>query len=512
MLDSLLDKISTNKKLASFSLGVILNFAFAPFFIWPLNIVIPFFIFIITKANSKSEAALLGWLFGFGFYLANLYWITIGVGVYIAEFWWALPFSLTLLPAYLACYFAILSFAMYLIKDKNFFINSFVCFWVVIELLRSKLLTGFPWSLIAYSFSFSDIIIQVSSIIGSYGLGAIIIFSFSSLFYLLVKNYKKLAVYSSITITLWIGIFYYGKDRLDSLPTENTEIKIRLVQPSVVQTDKWSLEKFWQNFAKHKKLSSDNRLDFRPDLIIWPEAAVVLEPKYAEVLSALRSVVVGTKSILVTGGVTDNLSQNNRKKDKIFASIYAIKATGNLLFDYHKSHLVPFGEYVPYSDILPINKITPGLLPYSPGKPGFIVSLEELGLKIRPLLCYEIIFPDEVRMNNRDADLILNLTNDAYYGNSSGPYQHFYIAKMRAVENGLPLVRVANNGISSIIDPVGRVLVKSSLNSVVYIDSFLPYKLSEATLYSLYGNKLVFIYILVSFILVFLLPRKEILQ
>ena len=510
MLENLLNKISTNKKLASFSLGVIFNFAFAPFFIWPLNIVLPFFIYIITKSESRKESALIGWLFGFGFYLTNLYWISIGVGVYISDFWWAIPFSLMLLPGFLAFYFAILGFGMYLIKNKKFFINSFVAFWVVLELLRSNLFTGFPWSLIAYSFSFSDTVIQITSIIGSYGLGAIIVFSFSSLFYLLVKNYKKLAIYSSISLFTWLILLYYGNNRLDSFPTENTEIKLRLVQPSIVQTEKWSIQKFWDNFESHKKLSLDNRLDFRPDLIIWPEAAVILEPKYAEIFAALRSVVLGTKSILITGGVTDNLSQEDRKRDKVFASIYAIKSTGNLLFDYHKAHLVPFGEYVPYANILPINKITPGLVPYSPGKPGFIVSLEDFNLKIRPLLCYEIIFPDEVRMNNENSDFILNLTNDGYYGRSSGPYQHFYTAKMRAVENGLPLIRVANNGISSIIDPMGRVLVESSLNSVLYIDGFLPNKLSKPTFFSLYGNKFVYIYIIISFILVFLLARKEI--
>ena len=509
MLTSLLGSINNKAKISSFILGVLFSFAFAPFFVWPLNITLAFFAFLIRNTETKADALKIGWLFGFGFYLANLYWISIGVGVYADRFWWAIPISLVCLPAFLAIYSAALSLTMHFLKEKSFYVNNFVCLWIIFEIIRSKLFTGFPWSLVAYSFAFSDSVIQISSVIGSYGLGIIILFSFSSFYYLIIGHIKKFICYFFIVCVMWLVMLHYGKNRLESTPPENTEIKIRMVQPSIEQSSKWSIEKFWEHFDEHKKLSIYDRQDFKPDLIIWPEAAVILEPKYAEVINALRSVVVGTKSILITGGITDNLTQENRKKDKVFASIYAIKETGNLIFDYHKSHLVPFGEYVPYSDILHIHKITPGLVPYSPGKPGFIIKIEDLNLKIKPLLCYEIIFPDEVRMLNKNADLILNLTNDAYYGKSSGPYQHFYIARMRAVENGIPVIRVANNGISGIFDPFGRIIAQSTLNSRSYIDGFIPNKLDKSTIYSEYGNKVVYIYIITSLILAFFLPKKK---
>lgn len=505
MFEILTSFVSSYRRFAPFLFGALLSSCFAPLFFYPSLIAIGLFAFQIRKAESYKEAFWIGYFFGFGFFLAGLYWICIGVSVYISQFWWAIPFALFGLPCFLGFYFAFLGYCSFFFAKKPFFINSFSCLWIIFELLRTYLFTGFPWNLIGYSMAFSDEVIQSASIVGIYGIGLIVVLSFANIYYLLEASYSKFSINLGMLLVIWGSIFYYGNYRLTANPTAYTSTKVRLVQPSIAQTDKWTMELFWSNFNLHKELSTENHTNFVPDLIIWPESAVILQPTFVKVYNALKSVVSDSNAILITGGVTDNFSDPSRSDNKMFASIYAIDQKGQLAFDYHKSHLVPFGEYVPLSSFLPISKLTPGDIPYSPGPSGEVVNLSRYNLQIRPLLCYEIIFPGEVLMDNRKADVILNLTNDAYYGNSSGPYQHFYMAKLRAVENGLPIIRVANNGISGIIDSVGRVVVNTNINDITYIDGNIPVKLPFPTLYSVYKNWFLYIYLVSSLAIVILL-------
>lgn len=487
--------------------GVILNFAFAPFFIWPCLFTLGVFIYIVEKTESYYEAFKVGYLFGFCFFTFNLYWISAGVSIYYEKFWWAIPFALFGLPSYLALYLAFTAVIFSYFKDVNFRVMLFSAIWIIAELARAYLLTGFPWSLISYSFANSLIIVQCVSIFGSYGLGIVVLLTFTSIYYILMGDSKSFRNLFAVLFILWFFIIYFGSSRINENPTRFTDLKFKLIQASIPQTDKWSVQKFWDNFEAHKYLSLDNVDEFNPHFIIWPESAVTVEPYYVQVNNALKFIVNKTAATLITGGVTNNLSDHSRKKDKYFVSIYGVNNNGSLIFDYHKSHLVPFGEYIPFG--LPVDKITPGSIPFSHGKSRFIVNVAKYNLKIRPLLCYEIIFPDEVRMSNKEADFILNLTNDAYYGNTSGPYQHFYTTRMRSVENGLPILRVANNGITSVIDPIGRILYKTKIDEITFVNTYLPTKLENETNYSKYSNKFVYLYIIITFIISFLLPSKK---
>ncbi|MDX1917424.1 MAG: apolipoprotein N-acyltransferase, partial [Rickettsiaceae bacterium] len=358
---------------------------------------------------------------------------------------------------------------------------------------------------------FLDSVTQIASLFGIYGLSILVVITSASLFYLLNKK-RIFFIFFTVFITapLWYFSYEFGNKILQNNPVKYTSIKLRLVQPSIKQSDKWSQEAFWSNFQQHIDLSSENLSPFFPDIIIWPESAVIVQPTYTIVYNKLKAFTAITNSILITGGVTDNLYNPQRTKNKIFASIYSIDQAGLLLFEYHKSHLVPFGEYVPFSDYISyMKKLTPGDEQYSPGSPRFTVGLEKFGLKIRPLLCYEIIFPEEVLMSNKDADFIMNLTNDGWYGDSSGPYQHFYMSKIRAIESKLPLVRVANNGISGVIDSFGRILYKTKINQVVNLDSYLPRKVNGETFYYNNKNKYLYIYFIVSFLMPLLLRKTD---
>lgn len=508
-MKEIINILNWKPRLTSFVSGFLLSLSFAPTFFLPTLLSFAVLAFLIKGADSYKEAFKIGYLFGFGFFLSGLYWISIGVSVYISEFWWAIPVALFILPAFLALYSGFFGLSSFYFSKKHSYILSFTALWIVFEIARSYLFTGFPWNLMGYSIAFSENLIQAASIFGIYGLSFIVVFSSSIFLYLLESSYKQFAIYCLITFAVWGGAIFFGKNAISSNNFLNTEIKLRLVQPSIPQSEKWSMSKFWENFQVHRDLSLTTKASFTPDIIIWPESAVVIQPTYLQVYNSLKAITSTSGAYLITGGITDNLANPNRSRDKLFASIYAISPSGELVFDYHKSHLVPFGEYIPYENILPFKKLTPGLEAYSAGKPGFIVSLNSKKLKIRPLLCYEVIFPYEVRMSNKDADFILNLTNDAYYGSSSGPYQHFYMSRIRAVENGLPLVRVANNGITAIFDHNGIMRTyPTKLNSVESVDAYLPKKPDNETIYSKYGESFIYA-IIILFMLIPFMPMKK---
>ncbi|GAB4162292.1 MAG: hypothetical protein Tsb006_0330 [Rickettsiaceae bacterium] len=331
--------------------------------------------------------------------------------------------------------------------------------------------------MLGYALSISDVLIQTASIFGILGISFIAVF-IGSIFYSKASLLSRLLVAGIILSATII----YGVTRLEHHPTEYSKIKVRIVQPSIKQLAKWNPESFWQNMTRHIAMS---QREGDPDIIVWSEAALTVPFYYKAVHKSLLSVFTREGQVLLTGGINDNNLQGDDYE--LYSSLIALNSSGELLFDYHKSHLVPFGEYMPLKKYLPIKKLTPGLIDYTPGNRE-VVYLPDLNLKIHALVCYESIFFSEVKALNTDMDLIVNIINDAWYGNSSGPHQHFQISRLRSVENGLPMIRAGNNGISAIIDPLGRVLKKLDLNAVDIIDGYLPYKLSSPTLFSKYGN------------------------
>ncbi|WCR57068.1 MAG: Apolipoprotein N-acyltransferase [Rickettsia asembonensis] len=423
------------------------------------------------------------WLFiRFWVFLSGIYWISIGVSVYIADFWWAIPFALFGLPIVLAFFISASCMLSFFAKNNKYYQFIFCLCWVLFEWIRSWIFTGLPWNLIGYAFSFSDILIQPLSIIGIYGLSFIVIYISTSAYPLFSKQFTQLKILLASSVLILTVIVIYGAVRLSNNPTNFTDIKVRLVQPSIPQTEKWNEEEFWHNLMLHINLSENSE---PTDLIIWSEAALVVPDDIPQVKSELLKMLNSTNAILITGGISNNKKQGD--EFELYSAMYALDKNDRKLFEYHKSHLVPFGEYMPLKKILPFKKLTHGLIDYKEGDGG-LVYLEKYNLKIKPLICYESIFSDFVRTNNEIADVIINITNDAWYGKSSGPYQHFHISRSRAVENGLPMIRVANNGISAIVDPFGRTIKKLNLNEINYTQGLIPKKLTSPTIFSQFGN------------------------
>ncbi|ADE29887.1 apolipoprotein N-acyltransferase [Rickettsia prowazekii] len=469
-------------KIICLLLGILSGLVFAPIFFIPALFTFSYLCYIVQKSQNWQVAAKFGYLFGFGHFLSGMYWISIGVSVYIADFWWAIPFALFGLPIILAFFISANCTLSFFAKNNKYYQLIFCLLWVLFEWIRSWILTGLPWNLIGYAFSFSEILIQPLSITGIYGLSFIVIYISTSAYPVFTKKFTQLKILLASSMLILTVMVIYGAVRVSTNPTNFTDIKVRLVQPSIPQTAKWDQEEFWHNLMLHINLSEN----LEPtDLIIWSEAALVVPDDIPQVKLKLLNMLNSTNAILITGGISDNKKHGDQFE--LYSAMYALDKNNNKLFEYHKSHLVPFGEYMPLKNILPFKKLTHGLIDYKEGDGG-LVYIKKYHLKIKPLICYESIFPNFVRTNNEIVDVIINITNDAWYGKSSGPYQHFHISRSRAVENGLPMIRVANNGISAIVDPIGRIVKKLNLNEINYIQGLIPQKLTTPTIFSQFGN------------------------
>ncbi len=446
------------------------------------------------------QAAILGFCYGFGYFFAGIYWISISLLVDAEKFAWLIPFALTLLPSVLALYFSALAAAYKKLNHKFHFTKKyqkvllFALLWLVFEVLRSLLFTGFPWNLIGYSLMFSDAAIQAASIFGIYGLSffATLLCLTPALFIKPVKNDK---IFAAILLILFIGNFIFGYCRLQNTKiVESDSTKLRLVQGNIKQDLKWNPAQKYRNFIKHVELS--NALDKENiAAVIWSETAVPYAIDDGEELMRELQKAVPQNGVLITGALrvayegaplqSSATSPSQRTVQNVWNSVFTLNKNGIANY-YDKHHLVPFGEYIPFAKFLPfVEKITGGAEGFGEG--GGPQTLDAEGFTFSPLICYEVIFSDKIIDKTNRPDLLVNVTNDAWFGTSSGPFQHFDMAKMRAVEYGVPLARVANTGISAFIDPLGRVKNSTNLNQEGFIDVNLVNKLDE-TIFSRFNH------------------------
>ena len=465
--------MKTNLKL--FFAGGILNFAFAPFYV----VVIAFFSFPylykkLAAAKSGKQAFWHGWWFGFGHFVFGLYWISNSLLVDL-RFAWLIPFAVSLIPSAAAIFIGLVCYVFYKSKHKSIFL--FASLWVLAEIARSYFpFGGFPWNLIGYSALFSNYFAQIASIGGVYLASFIIIII-------------SLSITSNKTWWLLIlipAIFIFGYVRVQ--PTEYTTTKVRIVQPNIAQTLKWDPALLNLNFFDTLALAAGSDAD----IIVLPESAVPYHINRKPEVAAKIASVLKEGAFIVAG--------SSRSEDgyKIWNSLFLLDSKGEIQDYYDKHHLVPFGEYVPLRQFLPIEKITPGMIDFTAGTQGKIITSAKY--KFLPLICYEVIFPNYAQINSKmgEYDFIVNTTNDGWFGNSTGPQQHLSMTIMRAIEQGKPVLRAANTGVSAIIDPYGRVLASAPYNKVEAIDGFIPAKLSAKTTYSSMGLMAVLLTITLS--------------
>jgi apolipoprotein N-acyltransferase len=457
--------------------GLFSALAYAPFDIFPC-LLLAFAVVVLLIDGTQMQgrriglAALVGWSFGFGQFLGGLYWVGYAFIVDPTEHAWQIPFVELLLPGGLALFpAAACAVAAVFWRQDSARIYVFAMCYGVFEWLRGHILTGFPWNLAAYVWGASLPVLQTAAVIGAYGLTLLTILLGASLADLCgeARQRRLPALMAGLFVVLWAG----GALRLATAASAYVPgVELRLVQPNVRQQDKYVPEYRARNWRELVALSVRPG-SAEPTHIIWPEAAPpFLLTRTAEALDEV-AVLTGQHRVLMTGAVRILASPDNGYRE--FNSFYIFARGGQLLDAYDKFHLVPFGEYLPLASLmtrLGISKLvdspggfTPGDGPHTFPVPG--------APPVGPLICYEILFPGEVVGKTRPGWLA-NVTDDSWFGPSTGPYQHFVTARVRAIEEGLPVARAANTGISGVIDPLGRVVASLGIGKTGVVDSPLP--------------------------------------
>jgi len=500
-----------NKYAASLFLGAICSLAFAPFHFFLVGAIsLSGFYLLLEKIEAKKSVFWLGFAYGFGYFLTGVYWIAISLLVDAEKFAWLIPFALTLIPAALALYVAIfaLSYKFFIKKFRPLFtyqkILIFALCWLFFEILRATLFTGFPWNLLGYIWMFDVNFAQAGNVFGIYGLSVLAVLTclFPALFF--TKRTLGDKIFAVIIAVFFVGNFIYGYCSIDEKKlVHDHKTTIRLVQGNVEQEMKWNLQQKYRNFLKHIELTNSRSLE-GINSVIWSETSVPYifdsNPQLLEKLK-LATPINGT---LITGGLRIEGSEDDLRN--VWNSVFALDWNG-VFATYDKHHLVPFGEYVPLQKYFPfINKITEGAVGFSQGEGAKTIKTPNFSFS--PLLCYEVIFSGEISDKKNRPDLLVNLTNDAWFGVSSGPYQHFDMARMRSIESGISLARVANTGITAFIDPFGRVVDRINLNQSGIIDVDLVKNLAP-TIYEKYSYKPLVLLVLAILLFLIFTPKRH---
>jgi apolipoprotein N-acyltransferase len=469
-------------------LGCVATLALAPLNIVPaLLIALPALFWLADAAPSPRAAFWLGAFFGLGHFATGLYWIVYAYLVPPAQFA-ALGVPSVIGLAALLAIFVGLGMALYVWLSRHRRLQGraawqrvllfAVCF-VLFEWLRGHVMTGFPWNQVAHVWSASDMFSQSAALWGAYGLSLITVIAFT----LPAAGWRAALCGAGILLAMAGG----GALRLTGDDGANQPgVFLRVVQPNVAQADKWLPANVVPQFNHLLEMTTQPSTE-PINMVIWPESATTIPlARYPDFLAAVGR-VAPKGGYIITGSPRVTFDAKGNRLD--YNSLHAVDATGRIVADYDKFHLVPFGEYLPLRDILPLQQtIGRGSFDSGPGPQS--IALPGVPA-FSPLICYEIIFPGAVVDETDRPAWIVNVTNDAWFGNSSGPYQHLASARLRAIEEGLPLVRSANTGISAVIDAFGHVRAQLGIERTGVIDEALPAALPP-TLYARLGDWTVF--------------------
>ncbi|MGO9360521.1 MAG: apolipoprotein N-acyltransferase [Xanthobacteraceae bacterium] len=483
--------------------------AMAPFNAWPvLFVTFPIAVWLIDGAAAGRlagipAAALAGWWFGFGYFLAGLYWVGYAFLVDADIFGWLLPFAVTALPAGLALFTALgFALARLLWTGDAARVLALAASLTVAEWLRGHVLTGFPWNAFGYALSEPLALAQIASLIGLWGLTFLAVAIFASPAALIDRaapgNQSMRArpwFASLLGLAVLAALALFGVARLAREPTRLVQnVRLRIMQPNLTQDVKFNYSAKAEVMRKYLALSDRATGPATTGVkdatvLIWPESAFpFFLTREADAMAQIAA-LLAPSTTLITGAVRAPDGPRVGRTITAYNSVYAIDHDGSILGVYDKLHLVPFGEYLPFQPIMErlgfmqLTKLRGGYLAGALRQP---IDLPHAP-RVLPLVCYEAIFPGDVVPRDERPGWIVNLTNDGWFGISTGPYQHLQQTRMRAIEEGLPIVRAANTGISAVIDPVGHIVARLGLGIEGVLDSGLPSPLPP-TLYSRLGD------------------------
>ncbi|MHC6526610.1 apolipoprotein N-acyltransferase [Vibrio proteolyticus] len=504
MMKSLLHRLK--RPVAAAFVGALTTLAFAPYQLWPLALLSPLLLLALLYQQSARHALAIGYAWGLGQFATGISWVHVSIDNFGGMPKIASVFLMALLVGYLSVYSALWAWSLnrfFPRSNRSRYLLAAPVLWLIFDWLRGWVMTGFPWLWLGYS--------QIDSPLANFAplggvelLTLLIMMCAGALMYAIVHR-----AWSTIMIPLVIFATGYGLRNIDWVtPNPDSKTTVALIQGNIPQELKWKPSQRWPTIMKYTDLSREN---WDADIIVWPEAAI---PAFEfEIPSYLRNLDEAARlnhSAIVTGVV--NMGQNK----KFYNSILSLGSTpyGDYEYDpterYHKHHLLPFGEFVPFERIL--RPLAPFFnLPMSSFSRGAFVqpNIVANGRHMAPALCYEIIFNEQVRQNVTDeTDFILTLSNDAWFGRSIGPLQHMEIARMRALELGKPLIRSTNNGVTAVTDYKGNVLTQLPQFETGVLRAELE-STSGQTPYRLIGSWPLYAWTLLSLIAGYLLSRRK---
>ena len=468
-----------------------------------------FFIFLFNKKKESPKNKYFfkyGWHFGFGYFLFSLYWVSISL-TFDQSLKFLIPYVVILFPALLGIFYGLVTYFFSIFYSRNV-ISSFFIFSIlfgIIEFIRGSIFTGFPWNLIAFSFSDSNYFIQILSVIGTYSfnLFCISIFTLPAVF--ILRNSKKETMVCFLFVLVSVSFLLFGKiknSNFNSAETLRNPYTIKAISSNI------SLDRFYSQRDELKiineliDLSAPEKKE--PTIFLWPEGIIPDSyVKNMDIYKELFSNNFGDDDLIIMG---INSVDSDGDKNLTFNSMAVFNNKLDLLQNYNKVNLVPFGEFIPFENILSLigfKTITNDYQSFSKGKirKPLSIKINEIDLNLLPLICYEIIYSGKLS-KDINFDYIINISEDGWFGNSIGPKQHFSHNIFRSIESGKYIIRSANNGITAVINPLGIVEQKVKFGSTGFV-TLSESKLVKSTLFMLYGNKIFLLLILLYIFLIF---------
>jgi apolipoprotein N-acyltransferase len=469
--------------------GGLLVLSFPIVNLWPVAWLFLVPLLLCIRGKKGKDAFLLGAFGGAIAYLGLIYWVVVAVHRYgNIPLPLAIPILL-LLVIYLSLYWGAFAFLVSYVREKGEWIAllAFPSLWVGLEYLRSFLLSGFPWALVGYSQYLNTPLVQIADITGVYGVSFLLILCNTLLFLWIVRWRGRKGVPLQVTIFTIVLValaFAYGYWKIQTPLTATKGLTIGVAQGNIEQDVKWDQGFQKETLEIYRKLSLELSKT-SPHLVIWPETAV---PAYFPSGTGLDQKVMTIPHQLNTYLLFGSLSSRKQGEEvKVYNSAYFISPRPRILSRYDKMHLVPFGEYVPLSSFFPFFNSLVGIGNITPGEEVVVFQLPHG--TFGTLICFEVIFPELCRKFIRNgADFMVTITNDAWFGRTSAPYQHLAQATFRSIENRIWLVRAANTGISAFIDPWGRISTASGLFTREVLTGEIDLRGGKMTFYAQYGD------------------------
>mgnify|MGYP001310235478 FL=1 len=498
-----------------FLLGLFTSFSLPPYNFLIINfITFPTLLFFLTYNYKKSKwiSFKIGWLFGFGYFISNLYWITNSL-TFEEIFKPLIPFALIIIPLFLGIFYGLgtLICSFFNLKKNFSTVLIFSVIFSLIEFIRGFVLGGFPWNIIVYSWTNYLNSIQILSLIGTYSFNLISITIFLLPFLILFQKEIKLKIFIFLflLLVLIVNAFYgYKKIKNDEkFYSEFKDFKIKIISPKI------SIDSFFEvnneGIIIEELIELSNPNISHNTIFVFPEGA--LAGVNLNKLKSFKEIFLkkySDKHIIIMGINTEEEIGNS---SKIYNSMVVLDNNLNLISEYNKIKLVPFGEFLPFENFfkkIGLKKVSYGYESFSVGNKRKSISLGFDNLNFIPLICYEIIYSGKISLESGKTNFIINISEDGWFGDSIGPHQHFSHTIFRAIEEGKNIIRSANNGISAYIDSNGLVIskIESNKKGVIEINN---YKKFSETLFSKFGNKIFFYIVLIYVGLIFFIKRWE---